>query len=74
LNTPFNDEVLENGRFGVLFDKNVASLTEKMQALEQQPDRVEDFRRRAPEQIRNRFNWDNIAQQYLDVFERLQLR
>ena len=60
------------GHYGVLFDKNVASLTEKIQMLEQNPERVEDFRRRAPEQIRNRFNWDNIAQQYLDVFEKLQ--
>ena len=72
LNTPFNDEVLEGGRYGVLFDKNVASLTEKIQMLEQQPEQVEDFRRRATEQIRNRFNWENIAQQYLDVFEKLQ--
>jgi len=40
--------------------------------LEQYPEQVEDFRRRAPDQIRNRFNWENIAQQYLDVFEKLQ--
>ena len=72
LNTPFNDEVLDSGYYGVLFDKNVASLTEKMQMLEQNPEMVEDFRQRAPEQIRNRFNWDDIAQEYLDVFEKLQ--
>ena len=72
LNTPFNDEVLEGGRYGVLFDKNVASLTEKIQMLEQHPEQVEDFRQRAPEQIRKQFNWENIAQQYLDVFEKLQ--
>ena len=71
LNTPFNDEVLESGRYGVLFDKNVASLKEKILTLEQNPAMVEDFRARAPEQIRNRFNWENIAQQYLDVFEKL---
>ena len=74
LNTPFNDEVLDGGRYGVLFDKNVASLTEKIQMLEQHPEQVENFRRRATEQIRNRFNWENIAQQYLDVFEKLQQR
>ena len=72
LNTPFNDEVLEGGHYGVLFDKNVVSLTEKIQMLEQHPEQVEDFRKRAPEQIQKRFNWENIAQQYLDVFEKLQ--
>ena len=40
--------------------------------LEQHPEQVENFRKRAPEQIRKRFNWENIAQQYLDVFEKLQ--
>jgi glycosyltransferase involved in cell wall biosynthesis len=72
LNTPFNDEVLEGGHYGMLFDKNVASLKEKILTLEQHPEMVEDFRQRAPEQIQNRFNWENIAQQYLDVFEKLQ--
>ncbi len=72
LNTPFNDEVLEGGYYGVLFDKNVESLKEKIITLEQNPEMVEDFRHRAPEQIRKRFNWENIAQQYLDVFEQLQ--
>ena len=43
-----------------------------MLTLEQNPEMVEDFRHRAPEQIRKRFNWENIAQQYLDVFEQLQ--
>ncbi len=72
LNTPFNDEVLEGGHYGVLFDKDVDALKEKILALEQNPGKVEDFRHRAPEQIRKRFNWENIAQQYLDVFEQLQ--
>ena len=72
LNTPFNDEVLEGGRYGILFDKNVDSLTAEINALEQNLEKAEDFRRRAPEQIRARFNWDHIAQQYLDVFEKLQ--
>ena len=72
LNTAFNSEVLEDGHYGVLFDKNVASLAEKMQILEQHPEQVEDFRQRATEQIQNRFNWDNIAQEYIDAFAKLQ--
>lgn len=72
LNTPFNHEVLEGGKYGVLFDKNPDSLKEKIEELEANIDKVEDFRHRAPEQIRNRFNWDHIADQYIEVFEELQ--
>ena len=43
-----------------------------MQILERHPEQVEDFRQRATEQIRNRFNWDNIAQEYIDAFAKLQ--
>ncbi len=72
LNTPFNHEVLEGGKYGVLFDKEPESLKNEMETLEQNNEMVEDFRQRAPEQIRNRFNWDHIADQYIDVFEKLQ--
>lgn len=72
LNTPFNHEVLEGGKYGVLFDKNPDSLKEIIDDLEANIDKVEDFRHRAPEQIRNRFNWDHIANQYIEVFEKLQ--
>ena len=72
LNTPFNHEVLEGGTYGVLFDKNSDALKTEIEALEQNPEKVDDFRRRAPEQIRKQFNWDHIAEQYIDVFEGLQ--
>lgn len=72
LNTPFNDEVLEGGHYGLLFEKKLESLKGTILTLEQNPKMVENFRHRAPEQIRKRFNWENIAQQYLDVFEKLQ--
>ncbi|MCG9127707.1 DUF1972 domain-containing protein [Candidatus Poribacteria bacterium] len=72
LNTPFNHEVLEGGKYGVLFDKNPDSLKEKIEELEADINKVENFRRIATEQIRKRFNWDHIADQYIEVFENLQ--
>lgn len=72
LNTPFNHEVLEGGTYGVLFDKTSESLKNQIEVLEQNPEKVDNFRQRAPEQIRKRFNWDHIAEQYIDVFEKLQ--
>ena len=52
--------------------KEPESLKNEMETLEQNNEMVEDFRRRAPDQIRIRFNWDHIADQYIDVFEQLQ--
>ncbi|MCY4404709.1 MAG: glycosyltransferase [Candidatus Poribacteria bacterium] len=72
LNTPFNNEVLENGKYGVLFDKTSEDLKDKIETLEQNPETVEDYRSRAPEQIRKKFNWDHIAEQYIEVFDELQ--
>lgn len=72
LNTPFNSEVLDGGRYGILFEKDGADLTAKINHLEAHPGLAEEFRQRATEPIRNRFNWDLIAQQYLDVFEEVQ--
>jgi glycosyltransferase involved in cell wall biosynthesis len=68
LNTPFNAEVLDNGRYGLLFEKDPDDLREKMIFLETYPEVAEEFRRRATEPILARFNWDLIANQYLDLF------
>jgi len=72
LNTPFNSEVLDRGRYGILFERDITDLKAKINHLEAHPERAEEFRRRATEPIRDRFNWDLIAQQYLDVFEEVQ--
>jgi glycosyltransferase involved in cell wall biosynthesis len=72
LNTPFNSEVLDGGRYGLLFEKDVADLEAKINHLEAHPEVAEEFRQRATEPIRDRFNWDLVAQQYLDVFEEMQ--
>lgn len=68
LNTPFNAEVLEEGKYGILFEKKVEDLAEKMRYLENKPEIAEDFRKRATQPIKNKFNWDLIARQYLEVF------
>lgn len=71
LNTPFNAEVLENGKYGLLYDKNVQNLAEKIQFAEADPESVAEFRRLAPERIRERFTWERITQEYDDLFARI---
>jgi glycosyltransferase involved in cell wall biosynthesis len=68
LNTPFNAEVLDNGRCGLLYEKNVASLVEKIKFAESHPEEMQQFRALAPERIRERFTWEQITDQYEALF------
>jgi glycosyltransferase involved in cell wall biosynthesis len=72
LNTPFNREVLDD--YGILFERSVDDLRHKMQSVEDDPGLAEDFRRRAPERIREAYSWDHITDQYEEFFYRLVAR
>jgi glycosyltransferase involved in cell wall biosynthesis len=71
LDTPFNREVLADGKHGLLYEKNVRSLAEKMQFIEGNPALANEFRRIAPDRIRERFTWEQITDQYENLFLRL---
>jgi len=71
LNTPFNAEVLDNGKYGLLYEKNVASLAEKMKFAESNPVEMQQFRLLAPARIRERFTWEQITDQYEALFRSL---
>ncbi|HEV7675240.1 MAG TPA: glycosyltransferase [Candidatus Angelobacter sp.] len=65
---PFNAEVL--GGHGLLF-QDASDLAVKIQLIEEQPELAEDFRRRAPDRIRNFYNWDRITDKYEELFYQL---
>lgn len=71
LNTPYNAEVLDNGRYGILYEKNVEDLARKIADIDRDENRAEEFRRRAPDRIRERFTWDLITDQYEQLFSRV---
>jgi glycosyltransferase involved in cell wall biosynthesis len=71
LNTPFNAEVLHNGKYGLLYEKNVASLAEKMKFAESNPVEMQQFRLLAPARIRERFTWEQITDQYEALFQKI---
>ena len=47
------------------------TLAAKIELIEDRPDLAEDFRRRAPDRIRNFYNWDRIVDQYEELFYQL---
>lgn len=71
LNTPFNAEVLDNGKYGLLYEKNVASLEEKIKFAESHPVEMQQFRSLAPARIRERFTWEQITDQYEALFRKI---
>jgi glycosyltransferase involved in cell wall biosynthesis len=69
LNTPFNVEPLQN--YGILFEDDVDDLAQKLQHIEDHPEIAAEYRRRAPERIREAYNWEAITDQYEEFFLRL---
>jgi len=65
---PFNSEVLSG--HGLLF-RDADELAARIRLIEEQPEVAEDYRRRAPERIRNFYNWDRIVDQYEELFYQL---
>jgi glycosyltransferase involved in cell wall biosynthesis len=55
---------------GLLF-RDAADLAAKIDLIEQTPDLAEDYRRRAPDRIRNFYNWERIVDQYEELFYQL---
>ncbi|MCS7063082.1 MAG: DUF1972 domain-containing protein [Methylacidiphilales bacterium] len=71
LHTPFNSEVLDGGRYGLLYEKDSNDLAEKIKKIEADPELAESFRSRAQDRIRERFTWDHITDQYETLFQEM---
>lgn len=69
--TPFSNEVLESGKYGVLFQKDPLDLARKIVQVEQNPDQCQRLRKLAPKRIIERFTWDRIAGEYEELFQQL---
>jgi glycosyltransferase involved in cell wall biosynthesis len=68
LNTPFNAEVLDHGKYGILYEKSSKDLAEKIRQIENAPSTAENFRVLAPQRILERFTWEKITDEYEQLF------
>jgi glycosyltransferase involved in cell wall biosynthesis len=71
LDTRFNREMLQNGKFGWFFHKNTASVAEITEKSENSPQEMEGLRRNAIHGLTKKYNWDHVTDQYWEVFEEL---
>lgn len=69
LNTPFNSEVLDNGRYGLLWNKEVTDLARVMRKIEADSPLAAQFRKLAPQRIKDTFTWERITTQYEELFK-----
>ena len=71
LNTPFNAEVLDHGKYGVLFEKRVEDLAAQILDLDHDDAKAETLRRLAPQRIHERFTWKQITDEYESLFTKV---
>jgi len=69
LNTPSNREVL--GDYGILFERDGNDLAVKLQYIEAHPEVADGYRQRAPDRIREKYDWDKITDQYEEFLLKL---
>ena len=73
LNTAFNREVLVDGEYGMLYNKDINDLTEKINLLENNDNLLLDFRNKSRDRIKSNYTWEKITEQYYQLFKEMYL-
>ncbi len=71
LDTSFNREMLQNGTFGLFFDKLPQSVTEKMIYLENHSEHVNQLKEQVSKALSQKYNWEAITESYLNAIKSL---
>ncbi|MDI1323958.1 MAG: DUF1972 domain-containing protein [Algoriphagus sp.] len=71
LNTPFSQEMLQKGKHGWFFEKTAESVKSIIEKAEAAPEKMEEFRLIARSGLTQKYNWEHVTDQYLEVFESL---
>ena len=71
LDTVFNKEMLQKGKYGLFFKKEYISITSQINHCEKENILVENFRKESANGITKKYNWDFVTSQYLEVFKSL---
>ena len=71
LDTCFNNEMLQNGKYGLFFKKEINSVTKMINYCENESILIDYLRLESINGITEKYNWDFIANQYLKIFKDL---
>jgi glycosyltransferase involved in cell wall biosynthesis len=71
LDTVFNREMLQNGKFGIFFKKQLLSMSKMIDYCEKENIMMNDLREKSVDGIVEKYNWDYVSGQYSEVFKSL---
>ena len=71
LDTVFNKGMLQNGKFGLFFKKELISVTNQIDYCEKENVLIDKLRQESVNGITQKYNWDFVTSQYLEVFKSL---
>ena len=71
LDTVFNKEMLQKGKYGLFFKKEISSLSSSINYCENEKKIISKIRKASVFGINKKYNWDFITEQYIDVFKSL---
>jgi len=71
LDTVFNREVLQEGKYGILYEKQAEDLTGLIDKIDEDEKLADDFRKKSRERIKERYTWEIITDEYEGLFNEL---
>ncbi|WP_231458855.1 MULTISPECIES: DUF1972 domain-containing protein [unclassified Pedobacter] len=71
LNTVFNQEMLNNGAFGLFFDENEKAVSVALESLENAPEKVKALKNLVSTGLTDKYNWDKITIAYKEEMLKL---
>ena len=71
LDTVFNQEMLQNGKFGLFFKKELVSVINQIDYCEKENILVDKLRQESVNGITKKYNWDFVTSEYVELFNSL---
>jgi glycosyltransferase involved in cell wall biosynthesis len=71
LETPFNVEMLDKGKYGLFFELDSIDLVKKIRYIDAHPEVATSLRNKSRERIYSYYNWDFVTNQYVDLLNSL---
>ena len=71
LDTKFNKEMLQNGKFGLFFKKELFSINKMIKYCDNHKFIVNKLRKESIYGVTKKYNWDYVTKQYIEVFKYL---
>ena len=71
LDTVFNKEMLQKGKFGMFFQKKINSVTNQINYCEKEKLQVDNYRHNSVNGINEKYSWNFITEEYLAIFKTL---